>query len=145
MKKQSLVAFELSAVASSAVSEMSSPLQMLATVVFLDVLAVNSSCALMKSAGNLCSCLVRLLSGLFDFLELLLVALLLLLCEGWVLALVCALRAGPPNIGGRPLELQICWELIALSNQVVLVLGLDNLAMYSSSVIVVLKHSMTSK
>ena len=63
---------------------------MFTIVIFLDVLAVNSLCALMKSAGNLRFCFVRLFATLFDVLETLLMV-LLLLCKVWVLALVCAL------------------------------------------------------
>ena len=97
----------------------------------------------MKSKGSLRSCFVRLVAALFEVRELLGPTLLLL--EVWVLALVCVLGGCPPNIGGRPSELRICWELIALSNQVVSVSGLGNLALYSSSVVVVLKNLIASK
>ena len=100
---------------------------MFAIVIFLDVLAVNSLCALTNSAGNLRFCFVQLFVALVDDLEALL-PVLLLLCEVWVLALFCNLGGCPPNIGGQLLELRICWELMALSNQVVLVSGLGSLA-----------------
>ena len=128
MQKPSLVASKPSAVASLAMSKMSSPFQMLATVIFLDVLAVNFSCALIKSAGNLCPCLTRL--DVLFWPHWLLIAFWLFGATVCVPVLVC-FGGLPSNISGRPLEFWSCWEQMAQTSQVVSASGAKRPALYS--------------
>ena len=112
---------------------MSNPLQMLAMVIFLDVLAVNSSWALIKSAGKLRSCLTQL--DVSFWLRWPMLAFLLFDAAVCVPLLVC-LGGLPSNILGRPLEFWSCLERMARISQVVSALGAKRPVLYSSSVVV---------